>query len=386
MRGGLLLLLLGLTGCGLGGGSGGDSTLAPPELPDVEQKVRIEKLWDGGVSGPPGAMPHLRLRPALVPEPDSEGRLYVAGGKGDIVAVLAESGKRLWKRATKKWISGGVGAGEDLVAVGTTEGEVLAFSAATGEPLWEAQVSSEVLAAPAVAGGTVAVRTQDGKLFGLSTESGRQQWVYSASLPALTLRGTSAPVVQEDVVIAGFDDGRLVAVLLDSGQPAWELTVSDPSGRTELERIVDNDAELEIRGNEVFVAAYQGQLIKALVPTGTLGWSYPLSTYSGLGSSEEHVYAASEKGVLHALDRSTGELVWEQDLLQRRILSAPEAIGPYLVCGDEEGYLHWFSRSDGSPQGRTRAARAPIRMAPQAWGNVLYVYAVDGRYAAYAYR
>ena len=84
------------------------------------------------------------------------------------------------------------GAGDELVAVGTSDGQVIALNAADGAIRWKVPVGGEVLAAPAVSSHAVVVRTVDGKLHGLAPSDGHELWLYEQQVPKLSLRGTVA--------------------------------------------------------------------------------------------------------------------------------------------------------------------------------------------------
>src|SRR3546814_2264649 len=75
------------------------------------------------------------------------------------------------------------------------------------------------------------------------------------TVPSLTLRGLSAPVVVGNRVYVGLDNGRVLALRTSDGQVAWEQVVSAPTGRNELERITDIDAPLLSDGGELFAAS-----------------------------------------------------------------------------------------------------------------------------------
>ena len=99
-------------------------------------------------------------------------------------------------------ITGGPGADENLVLVGTSEGDVLALISESGEEAWRTKVSSEILSPPRESDGVVVVRTIDGKVFALDATTGDRLWIYDRTVPNLTLRGTSTPVIANGLVIA----------------------------------------------------------------------------------------------------------------------------------------------------------------------------------------
>ena len=156
--------------------------------------------------------------------------------------LSSKHGKVVWRKKTDIAISAGTGVGEGLVLVGSSEGELVAFDAETGEIRWRTEVSSEVLSVPQVYDDVVIVQTVDGNLAGLDADSGEALWIHDRSVPVLTLRGTSTPLVADGVVLAGFANGKMTALETDSGREIWEAAVAVPRGRTELQRIVDLDA------------------------------------------------------------------------------------------------------------------------------------------------
>ena len=217
---------------------GVDNREKPAELAELEgQKVAIETIWSEDV-GSGVENQYLRLTPVI-----AEGRVFAANGDGDVTCYDAQTGKKLWSRDLEVAITGGPGTDGDVVVVGSDDGDVVAMLAGGGDELWRARVSSEILAAPRIADGVVVVRTIDGKLFGIDRSSGKRRWIYDRSVPVLTLRGTSPPAVARGLAINGFDSGRLVAVSIEDGETVWEARLATPRGRTELERLVDIDAE-----------------------------------------------------------------------------------------------------------------------------------------------
>ncbi|HRD93320.1 MAG TPA: PQQ-binding-like beta-propeller repeat protein, partial [Accumulibacter sp.] len=198
------------------------------ELQPIQASAQARVVWQESVGkGGPYA-----FVPAVV-----GSSVYAAGRDGTIARF--DDGRPVWRIKTEQPLSGGVGADERLLAVGTAKGDILAFAAADGKLLWEAKASSEVLAPPAVAGGLVIVRSGDHRLAAYDAAGGTRKWIYQRPNPALSVRVTAAPVVVEKYVFAGFPGGKLIAVNADNGAPLWEGTVALPKGATELDRIAD---------------------------------------------------------------------------------------------------------------------------------------------------
>ncbi|HEY0975516.1 MAG TPA: outer membrane protein assembly factor BamB [Solimonas sp.] len=349
----------------------------PAELKDIASPaLRVQKAWSASAGEGSGRY-HGSLDLALAPD-----AVFAADVRGRVYAFNPSNGRRVWTATTDSRVISGPTVSGAAVLMGTMDGEVIALKRADGASLWRSGVSSEVLAPPVGDGDIVVARAGDGYSYGLSAVSGTRLWTYVASVPNLTLRGLSAPVISGSRVFLGLDNGRLAALRLQDGQPAWEQVVAAASGRNELERLIDVDGALFADGPEIFAVSYGGELVCFDADTGQALWRRPVKSYSGIVRAGELVVVSDEAGTVWALDARTGAAAWKNEDLQYRRLSAPGLSGDYVVVGDLEGYLHWFDPKDGRIVARIRAGKAPIQVAPQSDGERLYVLDTQGTVAA----
>ena len=375
----LLLPVLLIAGCGWFNSflRGEDNSLPAAELVDIEQPIGIDEIWDRRASSGTGE-DYIKLLPAV-----DQNRIYVAGNEGDVTALAADDGDTIWEVDTDLPITAGVGLGNDLVLVGTSEGELIALRNTNGEEMWRAQAPSEILASPRVADGVVVVRSIDGTFTGYDARTGTRLWAYSSTVPALTLRGAAAPILAQGAVITGLDTGKLLVLSLANGTPVWEKTIAPPRGRTELDRIVDIDAEPRVAGSTLYAAAYQGALTAIDLRNGNTLWSREFSSYTGLDSDDTRLYVTDAGDAVWALDQRTGGSLWKQTQLSGRQLSAPVVGGNYVVVGDFEGYLHWLNRIDGKIEARVRADNKGIVAPPIYQNGIFYILGNSGQLSAY---
>ncbi len=237
----ILALAVFVVGCS----SSSKKELPPQALEKITTEIELNKEWSVSVGAGQG-----KLWNTLTPAVDGD-YVYVTDVNGRVSALDRFSGKALWTRKLKLNVSGGVGAGSGLVLLGTLNGDVIALNAATGEDLWRSKVTSEVLAAPATNGDVVVVQTQDDRLIALEASNGQQRWIVENTPAVLTLRGTGSPVVTDYVAYAGLSTGKVIAVDTQRGLPIWEQRIAVPSGRTELERMVDIDGSVLLSGNDL---------------------------------------------------------------------------------------------------------------------------------------
>ena len=369
----VLFTALALSGCSAFRSD--ENTLPPAELENLQPEIGVETAWSGGAASGTGGR-HLELHPAAAGD-----RVFVAGHDGDVAAYDATTGKRIWEADTGIPVSGGPGAGSGIVVVGGSDGDVIALADTDGTVAWRTRVSSEVLSAPAVSERVVVVRSTDGKLFGLDTANGERIWVYDRTVPVLTLRGTSSPVVAGDVVVAGFDSGRLAAVSLADGRLVWESRIAAPTGRTEMERLVDIDADPIVSDGVVYAATVQGPVAALDLYTGRLLWQRDMSSHAGVAAGRL-LYVTDDESRIWALDRGSGEWRWRQDGLERRKATRPVEFGEYVVVADFEGYAHWLSIDDGRFVARVRPGSGAVTAPPAAAEAAVYVLDVNGKLTA----
>lgn len=325
-------------------------------LPELSGKVvRLDSRWSVSV-GDGADKEAVQLEPAV-----QAPAVFAASRDGVVKAVGRATGKLRWKRDFKEGITGGVGAGDGVVALGTAQAELLLLDARDGKTLWRAPLGAALLSVPRITATEVAVQTLDGKLQVFERADGKRRWQFDTPVPPLSLRGNASPVVSGDKMFAVSGQGDLYQIDLKSGLPVWQTRVTNSRGRGEIERLMDIDGDLVLDTNgTLYTAGYQSQL----TATDTIGvrrrWQVNISTTQSVGLDAAHVYAVDIDGSMAAIHRITGAIVWRQDGLKGRKLLTPVVWRGLVVVGDSEGWLHLFSPVDGTPRGRERAARGQL--------------------------
>jgi outer membrane protein assembly factor BamB len=374
----LFILMFALAQVGACSWFGGDEEEDPPaELIKFKSSLKIKKAWSDGVGGDA-----TRLRLALNVATDGVN-IYAATHDGRVAAYEAVKGGRKWRKKTKLPLSAGPTVGEGLLLIGSSDGDVVALDANDGELRWRVSVSSEVLASPAVAGDYAYVRTVDGKLVALSLIDGSQAWFVQQSVPRLSVRGTGAPVVMGDVVICGFDNGRIAAYEVGDGSLVWDALLSPPSGRTEIDRLSDLNATVQIVGSDIYAVGYQSALSALAAESGQVMWTREISSHSGLSVDLNNLYVTGDASDVYALSRGNGRELWQQEALLNRDVTGPAPVGGSIVVGDFEGFLHWFDVRDGALQARVRAGGDRISSKPLVVNEMVYVMTDGGKLFAF---
>lgn len=331
--------------------------IKPAELTNIQPRAEIRSLWQASV----GSAGEFVFAPAVV------GASVFAAARDGTLARF-DDGRQVWRISAGQALSGGVGANEKLVVVGTAKGEVLAFHAADGSPAWQARASSEILAAPAVSADLVAVRSGDARIFGFEPADGKRRWVYQRTTPALALRSPVGVTLTSKALYAGFPGGKLVAVSLNNGAALWEATVAIPRGATELERIADVASDPVAEGRLVCAVAYQGRVACFDASNGSQVWTRDVSSSAGLDIGDRALYVTDEKGAVHAFDRSSGASLWKQDKLFMRGVSRPVALGRRVAVADYQGVVHVLAEDDGAFAARYNTDGSAVAAPPRRLG------------------
>jgi len=374
-------LALTLSGCGtvgsmtntVGGWFGAGPTKAKrAALVEFKPTINLTEAWKNETGDAGGYL----LRPQL------EGNDVLAAGGGRVVRMAVANGMAIWKTDTGVKLSAGAGAGQGLVLVGGGKGEMLALSLDSGQQRWKVMLTSEVTGQLLAVPGIVIARTGDGNVHGLAVADGSKKWLYTRSLPALSLRGSGGMVVRDDVLYAGFPGGKLVALNPANGAQLWEATVALPRGATELERVADVMGNPVVDGTQVCAVAYQGRVACFDRRNGSLLWARDTSSNSGLAMDERNLYVTDDKDAVTAYDKVSGRAGWRQDKLARRNVTAPLALGAWVVVADGEGYVHVLSSDDGSFVARAKVDSS-VHTAPADIGPGFAVQTAKGNVVAF---
>lgn len=337
-----------------------EEEIAIRTLKPIDVQFAPQEVWEESVGDGIGDY-FSRLRPV------SDGEtVFVASRHGMVKALDAANGETRWEQdfanyddegmlssISRLWQSGqsarigGLALESGILYIGTENGAVMALDASTGELNWSASVPGEIMAAPAVGENTVVVNTGAGSLFALNAETGEQLWVSEGDVPPLSLRGISTPVVASGGALVGTPTGKVQVNILDSGMVAWETAITQPSGATELERIVDVDVTPVLYGGIVYAISYNGTLAAIELRSGRVIWKREYGAYRDLSLNNNQLFVVDTNSVVYGLDRRNGVEMWSQSSMKKRNLTEAQPVGEHLVVGDRWGFIHWIEQETG---------------------------------------
>ncbi len=380
---GIALLVLGLTGCS---SSDEEEELV---LPEIVNQFETQVVWQESVGD---GVEHYfsRLSPVVY-----EDRVYVADREGTVEALSIENGDTIWRSDVRKnkafwpWedsdsakLAGGLTQAYGKIFVGSEQGEVIAIDRESGDVVWRKNVPGEALSAIAAGDGLIFVNLGSGKLIAMHPDSGEERWVYEHEVPALTLRGMSAPLAENGGVIFGEESGKLSVVVAKGGFLAWQAEVASPKGSSEFERLVDVDTRPIASGGNIYALAYNGNLVSVESRTGNVVWKREYSGYREISMDSQNIYLVDSQGSIYALDKNSGIERWSQPALTGWYLTGSAILGDYLAVGDQEGNLHWLDKSSGELVSRESFDSSGFYVEPVVADDKLIIITRDGEVSA----
>ncbi|WJF91202.1 outer membrane protein assembly factor BamB [Paraburkholderia bonniea] len=346
-----------------------DPRRVPTPLTEFKSVLDVQQTWKASV----GKAGRYLFSPVAIGD-----AVYAAGANGSVVKIDAKTGKDIWRTKVDSNLSAGVGSDGTLTAVGALKGGVYVLGP-DGKLLWKATAPGEIISPPLVGNGLVVVRTVDGQISAFNAQTGEQRWVYRNRPVPLNLRVSSGMTFAGDVaVLAGFPGGTFAAINLQAGDAYWQTPVSYPKGVTEVERINDVTGPPALLGAQVCAVTFQGQLGCFDANSGRVLWEKAFSSTSGVAQNERIVAAGDDWAIVSAFDAATGKQLWRNEKLKSRDVSIPFLLGPAVVVGDYQGYVHFLSGDDGTFVARVKTDGSAITAAPVLAGDTLVVQTHNG--------
>ena len=239
----------------------------------------------------------------------ANGVVYVGSSDGNVYALDASSGAKLWSYATGASIEfSSPAVANGVVYVGSVDKNVYALNASTGAKLWSFTTGNLVNSSPTVANGVVYIGSFDGNLSALNASTGAEIWSYNVGTFGYV---NSSPVVINGVVYLGFSNSfysaQVLALSANTGAKLWSY---DTGSFNEL------GSSPAVANGVVYIGlasiVSSGQVLALSASTGAQLWSYaPGNAVSSSPAVANGVVdVGSEDNNVYALNASTGVKLW----------------------------------------------------------------------------
>jgi outer membrane assembly lipoprotein YfgL len=337
----------------------------PTPLEDYAAKTSARIVWSQRLGT--AAFP---LVPAV-----RDGNVFVAGSDGTVLALAAASGAVVWRAEAGDRLAAGVGSDGRFASVVTRANEVVTFDG--GREVWRKRVPSAVVTPPLVAGERVFVTSVDRVVHAFDALDGRRLWTLQRAGDALTLAQPGVLAPFRDTLLVGHG-ARLLGVDPLRGSVRWEAALAAPRGTNEVERLADLVGPLARVGTRLCVRAYQSAVGCVDAERGAVLWSRNAGGIKAVAADAERVIGADASDRITAWRAENGDVSWSSERMLYRGLSGALAIGPLVVFGDSEGYVHFLASATGEPQLRLQTDGSAVVGTPVLAGDTLLVTTRDG--------
>ncbi len=252
----------------------------------------------------------------------ADGIVYVGSGDGSFHAVIAESGKPLWryvndggkaedlsvpwsKQGTRKNRTDAVLDGPRVI-FGSFDHHIYALDRQTGKEVWKKDTHAEVTGTPALIDGKLILGNRGGLLCALDPVTGERLW--RTTLWGSAVESSAVPGSGTQFYIGSSDLRRISLMDAKDGRVLWRADV--------------------------------------------FGWAWPPPTVGGklvyASAIGANPYQMRHLGSLAALDRETGKIAWRWPMPEwpgswlNGFAASPVIEGRMLIVGGLDGTLYGF--------------------------------------------
>lgn len=341
-----------------------------------------------------GSTDRLRL---TAPPVVAGGKLFAVDSEQTVVAIDANTGRRLWSRNLRDResrdtlaIGGGIAFADGRLFVTSGFGYMVALSAEDGREIWRAGSRVGFHAAPTVSGGRVFAVTNDSELVAVDAGTGEIEWNFQAIAEPARILSASSPAVSGDMVIAPFASGELVALLSNNGRRLWSDALTRAGRLSSLSAINDIAGRPVATEGFIYAASHSGILAAINQRTGQRAWQRGFASTQTPAVVGEELYAVSVDGDLVNMARSTGQIRWVKQLRRfqdenartgRIAWTGPVMAAGKLVLASSEGDVAIIDPASGAID-REFKLGGRVFIPPIAAGGFVYVMQDDGTVVA----
>jgi outer membrane protein assembly factor BamB len=315
------------------------------DLPSFSEEVNVEIIWEKKLSG------EIENNYTFLNMFKFGENIYVPSNNKKIHIVSAELGNLNESIDVELDIFSGIVADENLIYFGSKQDTVTAVESSSKNVLWQRVMSSEVMSISRVENELIYVATNDSKVTAIDTNTGKFIWINSQIPAALSIRGSSTPLIEDDKVYIGFEDGRIVSYNATNGDIIWQVQLPSTRIETVIDRLNDIDGSMVLDNGVLYAISYQGSIAAIDSFNGQLLWTKEASSINGLASNNNSIFYIDNDGIMKSVDKYTGRQEWEQSQFFKRLIGSPVFFNDFIIANDIENYLHIFNIETGLASG-----------------------------------
>ncbi|MCI0522167.1 MAG: PQQ-binding-like beta-propeller repeat protein, partial [Bacteroidales bacterium] len=273
--------------------------------------------------------------------PATDGsRVIAAATDGMVYALDIRNGEMIWSFNTGQPVVASPAITGDRVFIAGSSGKCFALSLDDGNVLWSnSSIDGFVETIPLVYGGKIIFGTWNNRLYALDAERGNVEWVwYNGYTNRMLSPAACVPVAAADRVFVVAPDRKMACLDASDGTLIWH---SDLGGQT-----VRESMGLSADGSLVFAKTMDGNLIgvRADGSEERVSWKGDVNTGYDIApavipESDGVVFIPTDKGIIYAVSRDDGSLLWIHRISSCLINQVSPAGPGRIVCTSMDGVV-----------------------------------------------
>jgi outer membrane protein assembly factor BamB len=323
--------------------------------------------------------------------------IFVLDSRQTVSAFDVSSGSKRWSKRLQSGnrrdgigIGGGIAVEGDRIVVSSGFGFVAALDVASGDEIWRRKMEAPMTGAPTIKDGRVFVSSNNNEVIALQLDSGETLWSDQAIAESARVLGAPSAAAVEDIVVAPYSSGEVIAYLAANGRRLWSEALASPGQFTPISAINDIGGRPVLGGGLVFAASQSGVMAAIDGRTGNRVWQQPIGTTQAPALAGEYLFVMGVEAELAVLNAGTGQVVWVEQLEKFRndekkkgriTYAGPIIASGKIVIASSTGDLISFDPQTGTETGRLKLGGA-VYIEPIAIQDKLVVLTDDGRLIA----
>ncbi|MEM6534262.1 MAG: PQQ-binding-like beta-propeller repeat protein [Pseudomonadota bacterium] len=337
-------------------------------------------------------------RSALTTPPvTNESAIFTIDSNQRVTAFNIASGNRLWSKTLKSGrrrdgtsIGSGIAVEDEALIVASGFGFVTMLDASTGDEVWRVDTDAPMTGSPTIKDNRVFVSSNNNEVFALDLETGDVLWTDQAIAEPARVLSSPSPAAVEDIVVAPYSSGEIIAYLANNGRRLWDEALTSPGQFTPISAINDIGARPVLAGGLVFAASQSGIMAAIDGRTGTRVWQQPIGSIQAPAIVGQYLFIVSVDAQLVCINAGTGQVFWVTDLRAHKdqkkkkgriTYSGPIVASGKIVLASSRGDLLAFDPQTGEEIDRLKLGD-PVYIEPIAVQDKLLLLTDDAKLIA----
>lgn len=286
---------------------------------------------------------------------------------------------------------GGMAYADGRLFVATGFREIVALDVRTGGRLWSKKVDTPFHTAPTARDGRVYTMNRDNRAWALDAATGAEVWTHEVFGETGSILASASPAANAEIVVMPYTNGDVYALRANNGRPLWSDSLTRTGEGDTLSSINDIAGRPVIDGFSVYAISHAGRMVAIDTRSGERLWTRNIAGVQTPVVAGQYLFVVSLDGVLYAIDKPTGRIAWdtylgrwedEQDREDTVAWSGPLLAQGHLILLSTDGRMVSVNAANGAVEQTSFLDTGSI-VAPITANGMLFILNDDGELTAY---